>query len=403
MDVTTPQDPAAVQPPTPARRRFARPMAVAAVTAAAGLLLAACSSSSTSSSTSAAAKAPSTTAAPAAPTIIAPPTSTVALTETGSTLLYPLFQKWSPAYTGLHGNITIQTAGTGSGTGISQAAAGTVSIGASDAYLSSSDLAKTPTLLNIPLAISAQQINYNLPGIPASTHLKLDGTVLARMYQGKITKWNDPQIAALNPGVTLPSTTVVPLHRSDGSGDTFLFSQYLSKSDPADWGANNFGTSISWPPVTGAIGANGNGGMVSECGKTPGCIAYIGISFLANTQQNGLGEAMVKNGSGNYLLPTPSTIQAEAAGFANSTPANGAISMIYGTANPQGYPIINYEYAIVNSSQSSATTAKAIQAFLSWAINPAGGNATSFLDAVNFQPLPVQVVGQSQAQLESIK
>lgn len=396
MDVTRTSEPA-----NPTRiRRSGRILGIGAFVLTGALSLAACSSGSNTSASSRSTTT-STTAAPAVPTIIAPPSSSVALTETGSTLLYPLFNLWQPAYSKQYPNITITTAGTGSGTGISQAAAGTIDIGASDAYLSAQQVAKDPGLLNIPLAISAQQINYNLPGVTG--HLKLNGTVLARMYQGKITTWNNSQIAALNPGVKLPSTPVVPLHRIDGSGDTFLFSQYLSKTDPTDWGANNFGTSISFPAIPSAVGANGNGGMVSECAKTTGCVAYIGISFLGQTQQNNLGEAQVENGSGNYLLPTNQTIDAEAQAFTSSTPANGAISMIDSTTAAQGYPIINYEYAIVNAKQSSTTTAKAIQAFLSWAINPNGGNATSYVSQVKFRPLPSAVVAQSQAQLQTIQ
>ncbi|MEB4212446.1 extracellular solute-binding protein, partial [Mycobacterium sp. 94-17] len=134
--------------------------------------------------------------------------------------------------------------------GISQAAAGAVSIGASDAYLSEGDMAAHKGLMNIALAVSAQQINYNLPGV--HQHLKLNGKVLAGMYNGSIKTWNDPQITGLNPGMNLPATPVVPLHRSDGSGDTFLFTQYLSKQDPDGWGKSpGFGTTVDFPAVPG--------------------------------------------------------------------------------------------------------------------------------------------------------
>ncbi len=138
------------------------------------------------------------------------------LSETGATVLYPLLNLWAPAYHAKYPNVTITTESTGSGAGISQAAAGAVNIGASGAYLSDGDMAAHKGLMNIALAISAEQINYNLPGV--TEHLKLNGKVLAAMYQGTIKTWNDPQIAALNPGVNLPATPVVPLHRSDGSG-----------------------------------------------------------------------------------------------------------------------------------------------------------------------------------------
>jgi phosphate transport system substrate-binding protein len=328
------------------------------------------------------------------------PSGQLALTETGSTLLYPLFNAWDPAYHQQHPNITITAQGTGSGTGIAQAGAGAVDIGASDAYLSPGDLQKNRGLLNIPLAISAQQVNYNVPGV--TKHLQLNGQVLSGMYQGTITHWNDPAIAQLNPGVQLPNLAIAPLHRSDGSGDTFLFTQFLSKTDPNGWGKKaGFGTTVSFPTVPGALGENGNGGMVNGCASTPGCVAYIGISYLNQTNKDGLGEAALSNASGHYELPDAATIQAEAQGFVSKTPANGAISLIDGPA-PNGYPIINYEYAIINSTAETGGKAQAVRAFLTWAIQGSGGNATSFLDPVNFQPLPAPVVAQSQAQIAKI-
>jgi phosphate transport system substrate-binding protein len=328
------------------------------------------------------------------------PSGQVTLTETGSTLLYPLFNEWDPAYHKQHPNITITAQGTGSGTGIAQAEAGAVDIGASDAYLSPGDLHKTPGLLNIPLAISAQQINYNVPGV--TKHLKLNGQVLSEIYQGTITHWNDPAIERLNPGVNLPSLAIAPLHRSDGSGDTFLFTQFLSKADPNGWGKKiGFGTTVSFPTVPGALGENGNGGMVSGCASTPGCVAYIGISYLNQTNKDGLGEAPLGNAAGHYELPDPATIQAEAHSFVSKTPANGVISLIYGPA-PNGYPIINYEYAIINSTAEKGSKAHAVRAFLNWAIQGSGGNAISFLNPVQFQPLPAPVVTQSQAQIAKI-
>jgi phosphate transport system substrate-binding protein len=332
------------------------------------------------------------------PVATAPATSQVTLSETGSTLLYPLFNEWGPAYHEKYPNVTITAQGTGSGTGISQAAAGAINIGASDAYLSEGDMAAHKGLMNIALAISAQQINYNLPGV--TEHLKLNGKVLAAMYHGTIKTWNDPQITALNPGVNLPDTPVVPLHRSDGSGDTFLFTQYLSKQDPDGWGKSpGFGTTVDFPAVPGALGENGNGGMVTGCADTPGCVAYIGISFLDQAIQKGLGEAQLGNAAGKYLLPDAKSIQAGAAGFVPKTPANQAISLIDGHA-ADGYPIINYEYAIVNSNQTDAATAQTLQAFLHWAITD--GNNPSFLDKVHFQPLPDSVVKLSDAQIAKI-
>jgi phosphate transport system substrate-binding protein len=323
------------------------------------------------------------------------------LTETGSTLLYPLWNEWSPAYTQTYPNVTIQTAGTGSGTGITDATNGTADIGASDAYLSPSEVQATPTLLNIPLAISAQLVTYNIPGVTA--HLKLTGKVLSQIYQGKVTTWNDPSITKLNSGVTLPATPIVTLHRSDGSGDTFLFTQFLSKTDASGWGATiAYGTTVPWPNAPGAIGESGNSGMVSGCKATVGCIAYVGISYQTQALQAGLGYAQLQNAKGNYELPTQAAIAAEAASFVKQTPPTGTISLIYGPA-ATGYPIINYEYAIVNAHQSDSGKAKAIRSVLEWSVNLKFGNSANYLNQVAFQPLPAKVAAQSVKQIIKIQ
>jgi phosphate transport system substrate-binding protein len=368
-------------------------------------LAAACSSSPSSPNSSSSTPAASAKfTGPALPT--SPSKTPEVVTETGSSLLYPLMGTWTSAYqkqfptsaTNSAPLTTIETGSTGSGTGISEATAGTVNIGASDAYLSSSDLASKPTMMNIALAISAQQINYNLPSV--KTPLKLDAAVLAQIYQGKITKWNDPAIAKLNPGVSLPTLTIVPLHRADGSGDTFLFTSYLNSQDPSGWSATNVGTTISWPSVSGAQAEEGNGGMVTGCGSIKGCIAYIGISYLAKTQAAGLGQAVLKNGAGNYEAPTNASISAEANALTGKTPTNETLSMINANVS-NGYPIVNYEYAIVNKTQTNGTVAEDIRAFLHWTVHT-GQSATNYLDAVDFQPLPSAVVTLSDNQIAKI-
>jgi len=359
------------------------------------VLAAACSSSSSPSSTPSSAAAASSYTGPALPTT--PAKASEAITETGSTLLYPLFGSWATAYQKLYTQVTITAGGTGSGTGIADASTGTVDLGGSDAYLSGSDRTTYPTMMNIAVAISAQQVNYNVPGVK---NLKLDGTVLAQIYSGKITNWNDPAIAALNPGVTLPSLKIVPLHRADSSGDTFLFTTYMNDQDPSVWKTSDVGTSVSWPSVPGALAETGNSGMVSGCGATKGCVAYIGISYLAKTMAAGLGQAMLKNGSGHYESPSAATIGAEASSFISKTPANESISLINGPA-ANGYPIVNYEYLVVNSKQSSATKTQDLRALLYWEVT-AGQSEATYLSAVDFQPLPASVVTLSENQIKKI-
>jgi len=326
--------------------------------------------------------------------------SSGSLSETGSTLLYPLMRAWAAAYHQQVPAVSVSTAATGSGAGIAAASAGKADIGTSDAYLSSGDLVRSPALLNIPLAISAQQVNYNLPQVSPGSHVKLDGQVLARMYEGTITSWDDPAIAALNPGVRLPAVRVVPVHRSDSAGDTFLFSSYLSTQDPAWNAAIGYGTTVAWPQVAGALAEHGNGGVVTACQSTPGCVAYAGISYLSSALADGLGEAELANAAGRFELPTASTISASVASFVSSTPPNETISMVDGPA-AGGYPIVNYEYAIVSTRQPSAGRAQTLQAFLRWVITT--GNSALYLDTVRFQPLPADVVTLALAQIDRIR
>lgn len=323
----------------------------------------------------------------------------VTLKETGSTLLYPLLRSWAAAYHQRTPGVTITTAETGSGAGIAGASDGTADLGASDAFLSAGNLVLDPHLLNIPLAVAAQQVNYNVPGFNGA-NLRLDGQVLAQMYSGQVTSWRDPVIQRLNPGLSLPNLRVVPLHRQEPSGDTFLFSSYLSTGAPA-WNAKiGYGTTIAWPQVASAKAESGNQGMVDACHVTPGCVAYIGISYLSQATSDHLGLAALRNAAGSFKLPTQATMRAAVATFVPATPANETISMVNGPA-PDGYPIVNYEYAIVSDHQPSAARARALRAFLRWAIT--AGNAQSFLGAVRFEALPPAVVTLADAQIARIR
>jgi len=338
-------------------------------------------------------------ASPAASIPAGPANGPQSLSETGSTLLYPVLRNWAAAYRQQHPNVTIATAPTGSGKGIAEASAGQVDIGASDAYLSSGDLVTNPAMVNIPLAVSAQQVNYNLPGLRPGTHLKLNGKILALMYQGVITSWNDSRIAAINPHVALPQTKVVPLHRADSSGDTFLFTSYLSTQDAAWDRVTGYGTTVNWPAVPGARAETHNTGMVAGCEATPGCVAYVGIAYLTPATNAGLGYASLRNALGNYEPPAPKTIGTAVASFVSTTPVSETISMVDGPA-VTGYPIVNYEYAIVSTRQRSAAKARDIKSFLHWVITE--GNAPQYLDRFRFQPLPASVVSLSDAQIAKI-
>ncbi|MGB7755968.1 MAG: phosphate ABC transporter substrate-binding protein PstS [Salinisphaera sp.] len=321
------------------------------------------------------------------------------LTETGSSLLYPLFNLWVPAYTSQHSDVQINTAATGSGTGIAQSTQGIVQMGSSDAYLSGAQMKKHPNMLNIPVAISSQMVNYNVPG-DNDKNLKLSGPVLAAIYSGKIRYWDNKKIEAMNAGVDLPHKAIVPLHRADGSGDTFLFTQFLHKSAGHSW-TPGYGTTVSWPNVQGAIGATGNSGMVTALQNNPYAIAYIGVSYKDQTDKAGLGEAKLKNKSGNYVLPTTETVPAAAARMVPKTPKSERISLIFAPGK-KSYPIINYEYVLVQANQSDADTAKKLKSFLTWAVSEDGGNSMQYLKPVNFMPLPAKARKLTMNQIDKI-
>ena len=321
----------------------------------------------------------------------------IVLKETGSTLLYPLFQLWVPAYSALRPDVKIDVTASNSGEGIKSATAGTVQVGASDAYMSDEEAERNREIISVPLAISAQTVNYNLPGVGAG--LQLDGAVLGGIYGGRIRQWNDPAIAALNPGVSLPSDPIVPMRRDDPSGDTFMFSQFLDFSNQRWENAAGYGTTIEWPTVPGERGATGNDGMVKVIAATPYSIGYIGISV---SRHAGLETARLKNQSGKFLLPTAQTISAAASVLDPRTPADERLSLVDAPGD-QSYPLINYEYAVVSTRQPNSETAASIRNFLLWSIAVDGGNAAKYIDAVGFIGLPDFIRALSEKQIGRIQ
>ena len=353
------------------------------------VLVSACGSTSTVTAppTSAASSASSSPTAAAVQT--GNPTGPQTLSEAGSSLLYPYLQKLAPGISAAFPNITLTPAAGGSGTGQSEALSGTIDLGGSDAYLSSAQVTANPGSLNIPIAVSAQAVNYNLPGI---TNLKLSGSVIAQIYEGTITTWNNAAIATLNPGVTLPSTPIIPIRRSDSSGDTFIFTSFLSATNPTWSSGPSFGTTVSWPTVASELTASGNPAMVDTLHTTPGGIAYVGVRVEGTALVDGLGEAELENASGSYVQPETTTITAAVTAGATNVPASLAASLIYETG-AQAYPIVNFEYLIINPSKiTSSDTALAIRTFIEWAISSTGGATQDNLSAVGFVPLPTTVV-----------
>ena len=354
---------------------------LSAVLVAGAMAMTACGSGSEASSSAASSGGSSSTAQ------TGNPSSAVTLQESGSSLLYPYLQELVQPLKQQYPNINLAPSAGGSGKGISDAISGTVQLGGSDAYLSPGDLQQNPGLMNIPVVISAQAVNYNLPGV---SDLKLSGDILAQIYEGTITTWNDPAIAAMNSGVNLPSTTIVPVRRVDSSGDTFLFTSYLSATNPSWQNGPGEGTTVTWPAVPTEVTANGNPGMVQTCQATPGCVAYVGISSEQAALQAGLGEAQLQNKDGAFVQLNQDTINAAVQAGATNIPANLAQSLIY-EPGADSYPIVNYEYLIVKQQQSSADVAEAVRTFLAWTMDPNGGSQQQYLDAEGFVALPEAV------------
>jgi phosphate transport system substrate-binding protein len=324
----------------------------------------------------------------------------ITITETGSTLLKPLFDIWVPEYAKKHSGVTFTTAGTGSEAGIQQAMSGQVMIGASDAYLSDAEVRAHPEMMDIPLAIAAQTVNYNVPGLNTG-NLRLDGPALAGIYTGAIRQWDAPAIAALNPGVTLPHQAIIPVHRSDGSGDTFVFTQFLTFSTPSWESDKGYGLSVAWPVVPGALAVEGNAGMAHAIQTTPYSIGYVAISFSDETDAEKLGTAMLKNEAGQFVLPSRDAIVAGAAALGVRTPVDERLSLVFAPGDAS-YPLVGYEYAVVSKKQPSPELADALRRFLLWTIVPSE-TKQGYLDKVRLVPLPPRIWELSQAQIQLIR
>jgi phosphate transport system substrate-binding protein len=323
----------------------------------------------------------------------------VTLAETGSTLIYPVFRVWAADYPKTHPGVTVTAAATDSGAGVEQAISGAAQIGVSDAYMSDTQVRDNPLVINVPMAISAQTVNYNIPDLN-SQNLKLDGPTLAGIYAGKIQSWDDPAIAAINPNVKLSHNAIVPIRRSDVSGDTFIFTQYLTFTTPSWEYSPGYGTTIAWPAAPNGLTADGNAGMIAKIHDTPYSVGYVGISLHEDVAKAGIGTAALKSYDGEFLLPTPQAIEAAAAALWPRTPQDERLTLV-NAPGANAYPLINYEYAVITKKQPSPETAAALRSFLLWAIAPDETNA-KYLANANFIPLPAHVWVLSHDQIEEI-
>ena len=312
------------------------------------------------------------------------------VTGAGSTFDYPAFTKWFEAYKKVDPDVQFNYQSIGSGGGIKNLTSQTVDFGASDAPMTDAAMAAAPgKILHLPIVAGGVAIIYNLPDSPK---LKLDGATLAAIYLGNITKWNDPKIAALNPGVSLPDLAVVPVHRADGSGTSFIFTDYLSSVNPAWADSVGKGSSVKWPAGIG-LAAKGSEGVAGQVKQLPGGIGY---AELAYADQNKIPFADIRNASGNFISPAPNSVSAALA--TAKIPDDFRFSMVNAPGD-QAYPIAGASWVLVYQHQKKAENGQKLVAFLKWAITE-GQKLSPSLD---YAPLPDEVQQRELKLLETIK
>jgi len=314
----------------------------------------------------------------------------VSLQGAGATFPNPLYQKWLSEYGRLHPNVRIDYQSIGSGGGVKQLKEQTVDFGASDPPMKDEDLKSMPgEVLHIPTVLGAVVMTYNLQGV--SQALRFSPEVIADIFLGKIKKWNDAKIAADNPGVTLPASDITVVHRSDGSGTSAVFTDYLSKVSP-EWKEKvGSGTSPSWPI---GIGGKGNEGVTGQVKNTPNTIGYVELAYAV---QNKLPVAQIKNASGNYIDPSIDAVTAAASASAANTPDDLRVS-ITNAAGPQAYPISSYTYILVYKNQRDAAKGKVLVDFLWWGIH----DGETYAKDLQYSPLPADIVKRAEAKINSI-
>ena len=315
---------------------------------------------------------------------------TVRLQGAGATFPYPLYQKWLSEYGKANPNIRIDYQSIGSGGGIKQIQEQTVDFGASDAPMKDEDLQKAPgEILHIPTVLGAVVLTYNLQGI--SQPLRFSPDVIADIFLGKIKRWDDPRIKANNPGVNLPAANITVVHRSDGSGTSAVFTDYLSKVSP-EWKAKvGTGTSPQWPI---GIGGKGNEGVTGQVKQTPNTIGYVELAYAV---QNKLPVALIKNQAGNFVEPSLEAVTAAAAESVGNTPEDLRVS-ITNAAGANVYPIASYTYILAYKDQKDANKGKALVDFLWWGIH----DGEKFAKDLQYAPLPEEIVKRAEAKINSI-
>lgn len=316
----------------------------------------------------------------------------VALTGAGATFPYPIYSKWFSDYATATG-VKINYQSIGSGGGIRQLSEGTVDFGASDSPMSDDELSKAKggPILHFPTVLGADVITYNLPGVTGA--LKFTPAAIADIFSGRVKKWNDTRIASLNPGVTLPAQDILVVHRSDGSGTTYIFTDYLSTAVPSWKTSVGKGKEVKWPV---GLGAKGNEGVSGQVKQTPGAIGYVELAYA---KQNNLPIAAIRNKSGQFIAASVEAVTAAAAGVAKGLPTDTDYRLSIVDAPGAGaYPISSFTWLLVYQHQRDPVKGKKLVDFLDWALTEGEKSAPT----LDYAPLPAEMAAAVKARVATI-
>jgi len=312
------------------------------------------------------------------------------LTGAGATFPNPIYTKWFDAYAKATG-VRINYQSIGSGGGIRQFTEGTVDFGATDSPMNDQQIAAVKrNVMHVPTVLGAVVVTYNLPAL-GKTALKFDGPTIADVFLGKITRWNDPRISAQNPGVKLPNLDIIVVHRSDGSGTSFIFTDYLSKISP-EWKTKvGNATSVEWP--TG-LGGKGNEGVTQQVKQSEGAIGYVELIYALS---NGLPAAQIKNADGNFIEPTLKSVSAAAAASKLPPETDFRVS-ITNAPGAEAYPISSFTWLLVHKESPDTAKGRELRDFLRWMLQP---EAQRMAADLHYAPLPVPVIELVEKRVQS--
>lgn len=315
---------------------------------------------------------------------------TVQINGAGATFPYPIYSRWFAEYNRLRPEVQINYQSIGSGGGIRQLTNQTVFFGATDGPMTDAQLQAAPDrVLHFPTVLGAVVPIYNLPGV--TEEIRFTGPLLADIYLGKVRRWNDPALARLNPGVMLPATDIAVVHRSDGSGTTYIWVDYLSKTSPEFKGKVGVNTSVNWPTGVGGKGNEGVAGFVSQ---TPGSIGYVELIYAL---QNKISYGSVQNAEGEFVRASPEAVTAAASGAAANMPMDFRVS-ITDAPGRGAYPISSFTWLLLNENPSDTASARVMVDFVRWALT----DGQQYAVELGYAPLPDRVVQMELTALERI-